>query len=195
MTGKLPVLIALSLTLLAGTFQTKPALLTPSFVRAPGQKFYLDLDTKEGKFSQWRHDELGSLTGLRATVSIPRVGRDPNFAAVFAFLLQETESTNKGQVLGLQLGVFDNKDSLMFHVVHAKNGEPIQVSERLQKRVNLNETVNIEIDWATPGTISIKVGETEMHRLDAPWTIQSVAITASTGEMKVDPLVFGRVEP
>jgi hypothetical protein len=108
MTGKLSCFIALSLTLLAGTFQTKPASPTPSFVRAPGQKFYLDLDAKEGSFSQWRHDELGSLTGLRATVSIPRVGRGPNFAAVFAFLLQESESTNNGQVLGLQLGVFDN---------------------------------------------------------------------------------------
>jgi hypothetical protein len=194
MTGKLSCFIALSLTLLAGTFQTKPASPTPSFVRAPGQKFYLDLDAKEGSFSQWRHDELGSLTGLRATVSIPRVGRGPNFAAVFAFLLQESESTNNGQVLGLQLGVFDNKDSFVFRVVHAKDGKPIQV-ETLQKRVDLNEKVNIAIDWATPGTVSIKVGETEMHRLDVAWSIQSVAVTASTGEMKVDPLVFGRVEP
>jgi len=101
---------------------------------------------------------------------------------------------NNGQVLGLQLGVFDNKDSFVFRVVHAKDGKPIQV-ETLQKRVDLNEKVNIAIDWATPGTVSIKVGETEMHRLDVAWSIQSVAVTASTGEMKVDPLVFGRVEP
>src|ERR1700746_3154704 len=44
---------------------------------APGQSFSLDLDSAEGTYSQWRHEDLSSLTRVHATATVLRLRNDP----------------------------------------------------------------------------------------------------------------------
>jgi hypothetical protein len=59
--------------------------------------------------------------------------------------------------------------------------------------MGLNQSVALQIDWATPHSVRIKIGDSETHRVDVPWSINSVGISVSTGELEVDPLELGSI--
>src|SRR5271155_880927 len=62
-----------------------------SFVPAPGQTFSLDLDTVPGKYSNWRHHDLGSISALRATMRIPTIRRDAKWAPSFSIWVEKAD--------------------------------------------------------------------------------------------------------
>jgi hypothetical protein len=45
--------------------------------------------------------------------------------------------------------------------------------------------------WETPHIVAIRIGDTEVHKVSIPWSIDSLAVDASTGQLKVDPLELG----
>jgi hypothetical protein len=159
------------------------------FVVAPGQTFYLDLDSPGGKFSEWRHEDVKSLSGLRAVVRVPRIRKDSKWLPAFTISLESNDDENSANALGLQLATGRNKKPpLSIRLIGRLNGKPIEAIP-LQKSLALDEKVAIEMSWPTPKAIVVTVGD-ESHTINVPWTVGKVVISGSTGEVKVDPLTF-----
>ncbi len=161
-----------------------------SFAPATSQTFYLDLDTAEGSFSQWRHDDLGSLSALRANIRVPRIRKDHKWAPAFSVFLQNTEAGKVQNQVGLQLLNPDRKSRLEIRVVQF-TGKQLTTTETSGRTLGLDEDLIVEMVWSTPHTITIKIGDSETHSVSIPWAIDRVAVFASTGQMKVDPLMLG----
>jgi hypothetical protein len=66
---------ALVFVFLAGIAFGAPRSQAQTFNEAPNQTFYLDLDTNDRGFSKWSHRDLGSFSGLRATIEFYRLGK------------------------------------------------------------------------------------------------------------------------
>jgi hypothetical protein len=162
----------------------------PEFVPDPGQSFSLDLDTMSGHFSIWQHDHVGSLSGFHATISVPRIAEDPRWAPAFSICVHDSGSGNGGHELCVQIVAPTKNPPLEVYVFRRDTGTKTG-EDSFQKTVDLNETVDVAISWATPGSLTIEIG-TETHQYKIPWDVDSVSIASSTGELKVDPLVFGK---
>jgi hypothetical protein len=191
---KMPLVIALlsiSAAVAGEGRQPQPSS-APSFVPAPGQRFSLDLDTAPGASSNWQHHDLGSLSALRATIRVPRIGRDAKWAPSFSVWLEKADAKQALDRVGIQFVSFGQKLPLITRMVQFQAGKLAQ-TENSEKTLNLSEKVTVEIMWATPHVVTINIGDSESHTLNIPWSIDSVEVSASTGEMQVDPLVLGTV--
>ncbi len=170
---------------LAASFPT-----AQSFVPEANQSFYLDLDTAEGAFSQWRHDDISSVSALRAVVRVPILRKDRKWLPGFAIWLQKTEAGEIKNRVGVQLVAPDKKPPLMIRLVQY-DGKNLVHTESSSTTIGLDQNLAIEIVWVKPHTVTIKIGDAEIHNLSIGWSVNSVGVTASTGQMKVDPLVLG----
>jgi hypothetical protein len=170
----LSVLLMASLTSLS---------MAQEFVAAANQTFYLDLDTRDGAFSQWRQDDTTSLTNLRGKVRVPRIGRDNKYTPAFTIAVHNRAAQGSA---GVQLYCPDRKPLLAFRDIQEAKYSYVG----FDRRVRLDESIDIELNWATPKVLIIKVaGETK--KLELPWPIDSIVISASTGELKIEPLELG----
>jgi len=159
------------------------------FVVAPGQTFYMDLDSAGGQFSQWRHEDVKALSGLRAVVRVPRIRKDRKWLPAFTISVASNDDESSANGLGLQLATGRNKKPpLSIRLIGRLNGKPIEEIP-FQKSLALDEKVAIEMSWATPKVIVVTVGD-ESRSIDVPWIVSRVVISGSTGELKVDPLTF-----
>jgi hypothetical protein len=164
-----------------------------SFSPAPSQVFYLDLDTAAGASSQWRHDVVGPLNALRATVRIPAIQPDPKWSPTFALWLEKKEAGQKHDRVTLQvLTPPGQKPPFAIRILRVDDGKLI-AEEASDTAVHLGESVNLEMVWTTPNLLTIKIGSSEVHKISIPWLIDSVGVSASTGELEIDPLVLGSV--
>jgi len=182
------ILVALCSTVLAQEAQRT----VQSFSPAPSQVFYLDLDTAAGASSQWRHDIVGSLSALRATVRVSMIRPDPKWSPTFSLWLQKSEAGQKHNRVTLQFSTPNQKPPLLIRIVRIDDGKLV-ADESSDTTVNLGESVNLEMAWTNPNMLIIKIGNSEAHKMTIPWLIDSVGVSASTGEMEVDPLVLGSV--
>jgi hypothetical protein len=183
------VLISILGTVLAQDTQRS----VESFSPAPSQVFYLDLDAAAGASSQWRHDVVGSLNALRATVSVPAIRPDPKWSPTFALWLQKSEAGQKHDRVTLQiLTPPSQKPPFAIRILRVDEGKVI-AEESSDTTVRLGESVNLEMIWTTPNVLMIKIGDSEIHKIPISWLIDSVGVSASTGEMVIDPLVLGSV--
>lgn len=167
---------------------------TQTFRASPGQAFYLDLDSAPGVYSQWRHDDIGSLNGLQAVLHVPRIRKDRNWQPTFIVYLQNKDHQTLANDLGLQLVAASGQLPMKIRLVGHVDGKPIQEIP-LQATLNLNDELNVEVTWAKPQVVAFRVGGTEVHAVRIAWVVSSVVITGSTGEFKTDPLLFGTVTP
>jgi hypothetical protein len=165
----------------------------PSFVRAAGQTYYLDLDTAEGAYSKWRHDDLGGLCALQASVRIPRLRKHVKWRPTFTIALEDSAVAGKTKLVGLQIGTVTGKPPLDIRVLQL-DGSDMVTSEISNTRLGLDAAIPVEMVWLPEHSVVIKIGENETHRLKIPWQIERISITASTGQMKIDPLVLGCID-
>jgi hypothetical protein len=168
--------------------------LVGSFSPVPSQVFYLELDTAAGASSLWRHDVVGSLRALQATVRVPMIRPDPKWSPTFSLWLQKNEAGQKHSRVTLQFSSPNQKPPLTIRILRGDDGKLV-ADESSDTMVNLGESVNLEMVWTNPNALMIKIGNSEVHKMAIPWAIDSVGISASTGEMVVDPLVLGNVTP
>jgi hypothetical protein len=163
-----------------------------SFVPSPSQSFYLDLDTAEGSFSQWRHEDLASLSALSATIRVPRLRNDRKWDPTFCLWLLDAGIGEERRRLGVRLTAPRKKPPLGIQIIQADKGELIS-SDTLPIEVGLNEDLTVGMVWAKPHSVTITVGERETRTIPLPWLVESIAVTASTGQLKIDPLILGTV--
>lgn len=186
------ILSILALLFGAAMAQEVPQSPAHSFAPATNQTFYLDLDTAAGAYSRWRHDDLGSLSGMRATIRVLRIREDAKWAPAFSLWLQDTKGGKEHYRLAVRFVAHGQKTPLTAEVARTERGKLIG-AEKLKTTVGLNESVELQIDWATPHSVGIKIGNSETRTVDVPWSINSVGISVSTGELEVDPLVLGSI--
>jgi hypothetical protein len=188
LTSFLPIYLCVALSLGARPQSTS----LESFVPSPSQVFYLDLDTAEGSFSQWRHEGLASLSALSATIRVPRLRNDRKWDSTFGIWLQDAGIGEERRRLGVRLTAPRKKPPLGIQIIQTDKRELIS-SETLPIEVGLDENLTVGMVWATPHSVTITVGERETRTIPLLWLVESIAVTASTGQMKIDPLVLGTV--
>ena len=59
-------------------------------------------------------------------------------------------------------------------------------------QISIGEKTDIEIDWGTSGKLIVRVGNGRPRELAVSTGITSVAVSASTGEFKLDPIALGQ---
>jgi hypothetical protein len=165
---------------------------TQSFAPSANQRFYLDLDTAEGAFSQWRHEDLKSLNALSATIRVPRLRKDSKWLPAFTIWLQDVGVDDQRHRIGVQLTAPNRKPPLEVRIIHVDKKELIG-SEVLPIKIGLDEDLPVEMVWATPNSVTVKVGE-QTRKINVAWVVESVGLSASTGQMKVDPLILGKTQ-
>jgi len=175
--------------LLAATLSGVRLLRAQSFVPAAGQSFYLDLDTYNGHASAWRHSDLAMLTALRATVSVPRIGQDPNYLPAFTIALEGDATASGGNGAGVECFAQNNQLPIICRVVEFKGGTTVE-DYKFQETLNLSQKVDIEISWATTGSVIINFGS-ESYTAQVAWSVASVSDSSSTDELIADPITFG----
>lgn len=161
------------------------------FKPAQGQSFYLDLETAEGKYSEWRHEDVSGLCALHASVRIIRLRTDVRWKPTFSIWLAERGKGNQARQLGLQFLTKFLTPPLETRLV-LQNSPTSHMEHELKTNVKLNQAVPLEIAWADHSVL-INVDQ-ESVRLPVPWEIGTITVSASTGEMKVEPLILGCIE-
>jgi len=188
-------------TLPVVTLSTKQLLGNPSpapgFVRAPGHMIYLDLDTQSGRNSVWRPEDIGSSSALYARFKVMRLGTDRFWRPSFWFGLRSKAnvSDRAGGVVGLRVSSIGGIDGpLAFQIQNVRGGKLLE-RHILNARAALNQQIGITIDWKTPHWVTFELSDGETQRMYIPWTVAAVNVSASTGELEIDPLELGTLGP
>jgi hypothetical protein len=163
-----------------------------SFVLSPNQTFYLDLDTAEAVFSQWQHRDIETLTALSATIRVPRLRNDRKYVPAFTIWVQNAGVGEEQRRLGVQLTALNRKPPLEVNIIQA-NGTKLISIEPLPLKVGLDQDLTVDMSWAEPHSVKLKVGGQETRTIALSWSVEIVAVTASTGQLKTDPLLFGTI--
>ncbi len=161
-----------------------------SFTPAKGQTFYLDLDTAEGAFSEWRHDDLDGLCALHASIRVIRLRNDPKWHPTFYIWVEDNAVEDKKKKVALEIWAKDRKPPLELRIIQFDGPRPTAVQSS-NTTLPLDASVPVEIAWVTARSVKIKIGQNETHSIDISWPVEHVIVTASTGEMKIEPLVLG----
>jgi hypothetical protein len=161
-----------------------------TFIPSTGQTYYLDLDTVEGAFSEWRHDDLVGLCALQASVRVPRVRTHLKYKPTFSIWLQAGVIPDKTKRIGLQITSKISKPPLDIRVIQLDSHEMIS-EQNSNTRLGLDAAIPVEMVWLPDHSVIVKIGQNEIHRFKIPWQVERISITASTGEMKIDPLILG----
>ena len=158
-------------------------------VPAEGQSFYLDLDTMDGHFSEWRHDDIQLLSGFSANASIRRISWDAKWLPAFTFALQDAGTGQESNVLALQILSLNHKLPLNFRIARKEKGKAI-TEEPFKETIGLNDKFDVQIDWSARESVTITINQAEVYTHPISWPVESVLVAASTGQMKIDPIVF-----
>jgi hypothetical protein len=162
-----------------------------SFKPAEGQAFRLDLDTAEGAYSEWQHDDVSSFCALHTSVRIKRLRTDVRWVPTFSIWFADSDKRDQGKHLALQFRATYRTPPLETRIVFWDS--PTKTLEHtLKTTVKLDKPVPLEIVWLQH-SILMNIGQ-ESVRLPLDWEIRSIAVSASTGEMKLEPLILGCVE-
>jgi hypothetical protein len=168
--------------------------LSQSFKTAPGQAFFLDLDSAPGAYSQWRHDDVESLGSLQANLLVPRIRKNGTWQPTFTIYLQSKDHRVLANDLALQFTAVSGQLPLKIRLVGHVDGKQMQEIP-IKATLSLNDPLAVEMNWGTPQLVTVKIGGSETHVVKIDWPINSVVVAGSTGEMKIDPLLFGRITP
>ena len=162
------------------------------FKASSGQTFYLDLDSAAGSSSAWRHEDLGPLTALQAVLRVPEIRKHRDWLPVFTISLQSKDYQTVANNVGIQIFAEDGRLPLKVRLVGHVNGRQIQPVP-LQPTLKLNDELKMNVSWATPDVVTFQIGDMEAQGVRTFWPVGRVVISASTGELIADPLVFGTV--
>jgi len=159
------------------------------------QSYYIDLDVASGTFSQWRYNDIGPLNNLHGILRVPRLRKDPKWRPTFTIFLKSDTKQPSSNELGLQISASDAKSPLKMQLVGSVAGNPIQ-SIPLATTVAVSEDLKVKMSWSLPPqVIEITVGDSETRTVQVAWAVHSIAVTGSTGQMKIDPLVLAASGP
>ena len=159
-----------------------------TFTAAPNNKFLVDLDTMDGHFSNWEHDDLGSLNALRASLKVTRLGNIAKWLPYFTVWLYAKSPGSNG-VCGLVLDAPARKPPLNARLDCRIDGSKV-TPQPFSKTLNVNEAVDLEMSWIDANKLTVRLG-TETRTLPLPWGVSKLAVSSSTGEFVLTDLTLG----
>jgi hypothetical protein len=165
-----------------------------AFAPAPGQKFFLDLDSAPGTFSVWRTDDLGSMNSMQAIIRVIRLRKDPSWQPAFSIGLADSASEVPRNSLFVQVFTESGKAPMKIRLTGKVDGKAIQAIQ-FQGTVGLNEELHIALAWGSGQEVTFNVADTETRTIRAPWQVKSAIVTGSTGEFRVQQLLLGATLP
>ena len=158
-------------------------LLAQSFVASPGQKQDIDLDSGDGNLSVWQHKDLRSLSAMKATIKVLRLGRDATFEPNFTVSV-----TAGGTSYGLRLQPAGGKLTLRAYYREPQKAD-VDVST-FKRTLALEEKVDVELFWKG-GKLFVRVAD-EKSEMPLPKPVSMVGISSTTGELEAD-IVLGNM--
>jgi hypothetical protein len=151
-----------------------------TFIQAPNQTFAIDLDTMDGAFSSWANNDLGSISGLRATIEVQRIGKHNSWLPSFSVNV----STSAG-AFGLVFTAADWKPPVGVYTY--SKGEKEKIGQ-----ISVGEKTNIEMDWSTSGKLIVRVGNAKARELPISAPVTGIKVSASTGELTLHSISLGQ---
>jgi hypothetical protein len=146
-----------------------------SFVGTPNQRFTIDLNTGGGNSSAWINKNLGSATGLRATIEISKIEMMGRPAPSFAIAVGTVDTGS-----GLLLVASKRSSAIRLYAV-VQN----RIVKTLGQAIGLKESVDINLDWHRAGIVTLRVGGGRIHQLAAPAQVTALLIASRSGELKI----------
>ena len=180
---QMPVCLLFSLAFLAALAPHSLAR-AQSFVPAPGQQFYVDLDTRDGAFSRWDHLDISALSAAIGELVVVRLGSHDKWLPTFTIRVE-----SDAESAGLSIGG-TRQPPLQLTRFHDRKGAPPERS-RLSGGVNLSEKLPLRMYWST-NSFSIQIGQGAVQRFTFSHPPKRLVITAATGELEVHGLTLGR---
>jgi hypothetical protein len=168
-----------------------------AFQAAPNQHFYLDLDSAEGSYSQWRNDDLGTMNAIRGTLVIKKITRHINWLPSFFIALAKNSPERASETpdsVRVQFWSPDRRPPLEMRIIQYHKGQIVS-EEKLGKTLELNEKMDIELFFVMPDTIVLNLGSAGIRKVKVSWKPTSAVVIGASGQMKVDPLDLGTVNP
>ncbi len=171
---------AVGIAVAATTIFPSGALMAQSFVAAPGQKQEIDLDTADGAASSWQHKDLRSLSAMKATIKVPRLGKDPTYTPYFTVWLD----AGGGGSYGLHLQPVAGAPRLQLQAYYRNPQKSDIVVSTFKRTLALDEQLNVEFTWKG-SKLFIRVAD-EKSEMPLPAPVNFVGIAGQTGEIKAD---------
>lgn len=182
------VMIALAL-LAALIFMIAPAPPAPaqgqSFTATPGQQFYMDLDSRDGAFSEWRHLDISSMSAGVGELEIRRLGAHELFFPYFAIRV-ETDA----EYAGLSLSAPPGQPPLVVKRTRCRKGKAPEETV-VPDKVAVREKTPIRMFWSND-SFSLQVGSQPPQRFALSRPPKRLIISSSSGELKIHGLTLGR---
>jgi hypothetical protein len=173
-----------------------PTALAGEFEAAPNATYAIDLDTDEGRFSEWKLTDLRGLNAARGKVTFVQLRVHERWAP------------------GLNIALGDGDDRVQFTVVSPTRKPPLLAMLETHGKIpkhsevfafgpELNEPFGLEIEWTPQGKVTVTirtkaaqaVNGFERHELDLGRAPTWFRFGGSTSEVSVEPLMLGRIKP
>jgi hypothetical protein len=153
--------------------------LAQSFSAAPAQKISIDLDTADGNFSYWQHEDLSSLSALKASIRIARMGKHPRSGPYFTVRVGTAAGT-----YGLRLRPDSPGATRISLQAYYREQKSDVVVSTFKRTIGINERVDVELHW-TNDRLAVRI-DNERSELRLSGAIRFVGISSSTGELMGD---------
>lgn len=166
-----------------------------AFTPAPHAQHRMDLDTAPGHFSVWETSDLSGIDAVRAHFRVRIAAKDPQWAPVFRFQLLRGEELAQVTFLGLP-----GKKPVLLQLDQRLHANEQVKSEMFATGTQIDEEVDLEIDWTPDGTIGFTIkspqslqvsAQGERHATKLSGAPTKFSILGSTGEIEIQSLALG----
>ncbi|HEY1427488.1 MAG TPA: hypothetical protein VGF50_12515 [Caulobacteraceae bacterium] len=182
--------LAFALFIATAWCATSGAAHAQTFAPAPNSNYTVDLDSADGRFSRWSANDISGVDGLQATMTVRRLGHDPQFAPSFQVRLINASGGGAFKIIG--------SNGALVATAQSWAGDKYIDNQTFVVAPQLDTPFHLEMHWAADNSISILIRTRtaeERHevRLGAP--PGRLEVTSSTGQVKLEELQLGRTSP
>ncbi|MBX9646695.1 MAG: hypothetical protein K2X57_06540 [Xanthobacteraceae bacterium] len=175
---RLFTILALSLACIS----TTDAQYLPNFSPVAGQKTTIELDTPDGNQSEWIKEDIGSISALRATCVIKRLGKHKDGPRFSFKVFHPTQQKRLGYGLGVKAN--DGEAVLRTEVIYWDVDEKAELeSHRFKQTVRVNEKFDVEVAWRAK-KLRVAISNSEAYVVDIQDQVNKVYISSSTGTIR-----------
>lgn len=155
-----------------------------SFVAADGQRFYMDLDARDAAFSEWRHQDISSMSEGIGELEITRLGTNSLYFPRFAIWVE-----SEAGYAGLALTTPNDQQPI---VVKRIQGRKRAASREVDVpgTVAVHEKTPFRALWSS-NSVSFQIGTQQLQRFTLPRPPTCLVISSSSGGLKIHGLTLG----
>lgn len=162
-----------------------------AFRTAPNSAHRIDLDTRNGAFSEWEVTELAGIDAVRADIRVRLLGEDARWAPTYAL-----EVGTKADGARVQIFSIDRKTLNLVIYHRTGNGE---WERKADAQIAVDQPVAVAFDWTAAGVVAVRAqpkgGSAVRREIRLSGAPTMVTAFASTGELTLDSIRLGSTKP